>query len=75
MESSRSQVAKTKAEFDGEALIKAVEVGNINEVTKLLRKGANINYVHRRILSNGNQFALTPLAAAAKQAMPRWRSF
>jgi ankyrin repeat protein len=49
----------------GEALVKAAGQGNINEVTKLLGKKADINYVDKWIF-NGYERASTPLMAAVE---------
>ena len=47
----------------GEALVKAADDGNINEVTRLLGKKADINYAHRWIV-DGVNMSKTPLIAA-----------
>ena len=47
----------------GEALDNAAEDGNINEVTRLLGKKADINYIHKRE-DYGDTIAKTPLTAA-----------
>ena len=44
--SSRQTSADSEATLKGDALVKAAEAGSINEVTKLLGKKADINYVH-----------------------------
>ena len=61
--SSRQAAVESEAAVKGEALFKAAEAGNINEVTKLLGKRADINYVYRFML-NGKESSRTPLIAA-----------
>jgi ankyrin repeat protein len=56
--SSRQSASISEVAVKGKAL-----AGNINEVTKLLGKKADINYVHKWIV-NGNERAITPLMAA-----------
>jgi hypothetical protein len=67
MASSSSQAAaNSEAAVKGKALVKAAGAGNINEVTRLLSKKADINYLHKWIV-NGNEGiegAQTPLMAA-----------
>ena len=54
-----------KAQELGEALHKAVESGKINEVTRLLGKKADINYMHRW-MAQGKQHAQAPLMEAVR---------
>jgi len=64
MASSSTQSASiSEVEVKGVALVKAAGQGNINEVTRLLGKKADINYVHKWIV-NGNERDNTPLMAA-----------
>jgi ankyrin repeat protein len=64
MASSSSQSASiSEVAVKGEALVKAALAGNINEVTRLLGKKADINYVNKWII-DGEEVAQTPLTAA-----------
>ena len=63
--SSKQAAADSEVAVKGKALILAAEAGNINEVTKLLGKKADINHVHIWT-GNGKEYALTPLIAAVK---------
>jgi hypothetical protein len=53
MASFSSQSASiSEVAVKGDALVKAALAGNINEVTRLLGKKADINYVHGGLLEN-----------------------
>ena len=63
MASSSTKSAASEAALKGVALVKAAELGKINEVAKLLNKKADINYSHR-FMSDGIEPGRTPLSAA-----------
>jgi hypothetical protein len=59
----QSSEAISEVAVKGEALYKVAQAGNINEVTRLLGKKADINYVYKWIV-NGKERSSTPLMAA-----------
>ena len=63
MASSSRQTTVFSEALKGEALVKAAEAGNINDVTKLLGKKADINYILKFKIRDDER-AKTPLTAA-----------
>jgi ankyrin repeat protein len=61
--SSIQSSVSSEAAVKGETLFKAAEAGNINEVTRLLGKKADITYMYKWMFDGGER-ASTPLMAA-----------